>query len=271
MAQVITALQHVGVDKLLIALAVLLACLIAVRYIMKLFDRFLKKASRIDPSLHSIVRTALRCMLILLSIMFAANLAGIAITSFLALFSIIGLAISLAVQDVLTNFTGGIIILGSKPFTLGDFIETDTVTGTVEEISFLYTRLRSADGKMIFIPNKHLYTSNLTNFTSSGARRIELTVSASYENTPEQVRAAAMQAIAATGNVLADPAPEVLLEAYGDSAISYTIRAWAAPGAYGCTRYALNEALYTAFLHAGVDMTYPHLNVHLHQGDGSGT
>lgn len=261
--QTLKALQNLALDKILIGAAVLVLCLVLSRILMRLFGRFLDRAKQIDPSLHSMLKAMLRFVLYFISILFAANVLSIPISSFLALFSVVGLAISLAVQGVLNNFAGGIIILASKPFTLGDYIEADTVAGTVREIGILHTRMISPDGKMIFVPNNLLYTSKLINYTSSGARRIDLEISAAYHNTPEQVRSAALEAVASVPAILSEPAPQVLVERYDDSAICYTVRCWAHSNDYNDARYALNEAIYTSFDRSGVEMTYPHMNVHV--------
>ena len=263
MEQVLTVLKNIHFERLMIGLLVLVVCLSLSRILMRLFDRLLHKTHHIDPSLHSMLKTMLRIVLYFISIVFAANTMGIPITSFLALFSVVGLAVSLAVQGVLSNLAGGVIILASKPFTLGDFIETDAVSGTVNEIGFLHTRMIAPDGKMIFVPNSLLYNSKLINYTSSGARRIDISVSMAYDCAPEDVRRAALSAIASISGVLPEPAPQVLLENYGESAVQYTVRLWVQAQNYLDTRYALNEALYTAFRSSGLEMTYPHINVHM--------
>lgn len=263
MEQTLSALKGIALDRLLIGVAALVLCLVISRILMRFFSKFLDRAKQIDPSLHSMLKAVLRFVLYFISIVFAANVLGIPVNSFLALFSVVGLAVSLAVQGVLNNFAGGIIILASKPFSLGDYIEADTVAGTVKEIGMLHTRMMSPDGKMIFVPNNLLYTSKLINYTSSGSRRIDLSVNAAYSNSPDQVRAAALAAIRAIPEILSDPAPEVLVESYESSAIAYTVRCWVRAQDYLALRYALNEAIYNAFASAGVEMTYPHMNVHL--------
>jgi len=263
MEKFLESIKGIGLDRFLIALAVLAICLVATRYLMRMFARLLGRMQKIDPSLHSMLTAVMRVLLVFLSVMIAVNVIGIPITSFLALFSVVGIAVSLAVQNVLANLAGGVILLASKPFTLGDFVETDGIMGTVKEIGFLHTRMETFDGKMIFVPNDVLQTSKLINYSTSGTRRIDLTVSASYANTPDQVRAAVMQAIEETPGILPDPAPMVVLENYGEHAILYAIRAWAKAADFGTARYGLNERLYTAFRQNGVEMTYPHINVHM--------
>ena len=254
--------SNIPVEKILAAVLVLALCLLARRYLLMAFDRILRRMPRVAPELHSILRTVMRFLLLFLAVMIALNIIGVPISSFLAVFSVVGLALSLAVQGVLKNFAGGLIILASKPFTLGDYIETETASGTVEEISLLYTRLTTPDGRTIYVPNEVLYSSRLSNYTYSGTRRIELSMGVSYNNTPEEVRAAALEAVASLEGILADPAPAVYLDHYGDSAINYLVQVWVPASQYLALRYALNERIYDAFRRHGVEITYPHLNVH---------
>lgn len=254
--------SSIPVEKILAAVLVLALCLLARRYLLMAFDRILRRMPRVAPELHSILRTVMRFLLLFLAVMIALNTIGVPISSFLAVFSVMGLALSLAVQGVLKNFAGGLIILASKPFTLGDYIESETVAGTVEEISLLYTRLTTPDGRAVYMPNDTLYSSRMINYTYSGTRRMELSIGVSYDNTPEQVRAAALEAVASLEGILSDPAPAVHLDSYGDSAIQYLIHAWVPAADYATLRFALNERVYDAFRRHGVEITYPHLNVH---------
>lgn len=265
MEVILNALKSLDGAKILYGAIVLIVCLLISKSIMKLLNGVLKKAHAIDPSLHTMIRTTVRWLLYFISIVAAASTLGIPVTSFLTLFSVIGLAVSLAIQGVLTNLAGGVIILASKPFTLGDYIESESISGTVKDIGFLHTRLISPDGKLIFVPNNLLYTARLINYTASGARRIDLNVNASYDNSPEQVRGAVLQAIASMDAIHSEPAPQVLVENYADSAIQYTIRAWVSAQDFATARYELNEKLYGAFRQNGVEMTYPHLNVHMRE------
>lgn len=266
MNQFDNVLQKIGsnipFEKLLLAIGVLALCLLGRRYLLILFDRVLRRMTKVDPALHSMLRTIMRIALLFLSVMIAFNVLGVPISSFLAVFSIIGLAISLAVQGVLKNFAGGMIILGSKPFSLGDFIETESVSGTVEEISLLYTRLLSPDGRAIYVPNDLIYSSKLINYTSTGTRRIELKIGVSYDNTPDQVRKASLEAISAVDGILSDPAPVVFLNEYSDSSIVYILQAWAPSESFLKLRYSLSEEIYACFKRNGIEITYPHLNIH---------
>lgn len=137
------------------------------------------------------------------------------------------------------------------------------MSGTVKEIGFLQTKLLSPDGKVIYVPNSLLHSARLINYTVNGRRRVDIPISASYDNSPEQVREAIMDVLAGFPAIAKDPAPAVVVDSYGDNAINYIIRFWAENADFWPTRHGVNEALYNGFRSHGVEMTYPHINVHM--------
>lgn len=263
MNQVLNALKGLNFGQIVMAAVVLAVCLSASKIITKIAENALRKINAIDASLHTIINTSLKCVLYFISVVAAAGALGIPVSSFVALFSVVGLAVSLAVQGVLSNLAGGVIIIASKPFTLHDFIECEAVIGTVKDIGILHTKLTSPEGKDIFVPNSLLQSSKLINYSSSGFRRIELLVNVSYDIHPDSVRAAAMEAIKQLPHVMTDPAPMVMLETYGPHAITYKIWVYVPGSDFISSKYALNESIYTVFAKHGITMTRPHLNVHM--------
>ena len=254
--------QNMGWQTGLKGLATLILGLLLVRLLLHFAEKALNR-SQIPTTLHAMIRTLLRILLDLVVILSAANTIGIPVTSFVTLLGLAGLAISLAVQGMLSNLASGFIILSSRPFEVGHFIEENNVMGTVREIRMLHTRLETPDGKMVYVPNSVLSGTQIINYTETGKRRVDISVSASYGNTPEQVRQAATDALKGVEGVLTDPVPQLVLESYGDSAIQYILRVWVNGADFMCVKYELMEKLYGAFASRGVVMTYPHLNVHL--------
>ena len=155
------------------------------------------------------------------------------------------------------------MILSSHPFNIGDEIEVAGTSGVVREITLNHTKIEAVNGQVIMQPNKELSSSRIVNYTAMGRRRVVRTVTASYDAPTEVVKAACLEAVAATPNVLTEPAPSVYLTDYGSSAIEYSVRCWAETKDYWDVYYALNENLRTAFAAHGVEMTYDHLNVHV--------
>ena len=177
--------------------------------------------------------------------------------------SVLTLGITLAAEDILGNVAGGLVILSSRPFGIGDVIETAGTEGTVREITLNHTKIETYDGQIIMQPNKELSSSRIINYSTLGRRRVVRTVTASYDAPTEAVKAACLEAVAATPKVLSDPAPDVSLTTYGSSSIEYTVRCWTAVDDYWGAYHALNENLRSAFERNGVEMTYDHLNVHV--------
>lgn len=249
-------------DSILVALFTLLLCMAAGKLLMTLFRKLLAKAD-IEETVRRYTLGAIRVVLWVVTVLIVADSLGIPITSLVALLSIFSLAISLAVQSVLSNIAGGIVLMLNKPFKEGDFVETSSGIGTVQDITLNYTYLATADGQRVVVPNSTLSADRIINYTALGQRRVVVKVTASYDAPTATVRQACLNAVARIDKVLADPAPEVLLTNYGESSIEYTVRAWCLAADYADVLFPLTEYLRDAFDEAGVEMTYNHLNIHI--------
>lgn len=252
----------VSVGDVLTALVVLVVCLVAVRLVMRLVRRLLT-ASRLDGRVQKYLSSGIRLVLYLLSAIIVIGSLGVDMTSLVALLSVASLGVTLAAEDVLANVAGGLVILSARPFAIGDYIEASGTAGTVEEITLNYTKLVTPDGLLVMLPNKSLADSQMTNYTTLGRRRITWKLSASYDAPTEDVKSACRRALAATENILEDPAPAVRLSAYGDSGIEYTVFCWASVEDYWEVHFALAENLRTAFGEAGVEIPYNKLDVRI--------
>lgn len=253
---------------LLSAGVTLLVCLLAVRLLTKLARRLVGR-TRLDGRVQKYLLLALRLVLYAVAVIIVLGELHVDASSLVALLSVASLGVTLAAEDILGNAAGGLLLLGSHPFGIGDFIESDGVCGTVEEIALTRTKLVTPDGLTVLLPNKTLSASKLTNYTSLGRRRVCWKVSASYDAPTETVKAACLAALGEVEKALSDPAPSVYLTDYGSSAIEYSVCCWCAPEDYWPVYYQIGENLRTAFERAGVEMTYDHLNVHLLSGGPS--
>ena len=246
----------------------LLVCLLAVRLLTKLARRLVGR-TRLDSRVQKYLLLALRLVLYAVAVIIVLGELHVDASSLVALLSVASLGVTLAAEDILGNAAGGLLLLGSHPFGIGDFIESDGVCGTVEEIALTRTKLVTPEGLTVLLPNKTLSASKLTNYTSLGRRRVCWKVSASYDAPTETVKAACLAALGGVEKTLSDPAPSVYLTDYGSSAIEYSVYCWCASEDYWPVYYQIGENLRTAFERAGVEMTYDHLNVHLLSGGPS--
>jgi small conductance mechanosensitive channel len=229
---------------------------------MKLTRNLLSK-SKLDHRVQKYLISGIRLVLYVISALIVVDSLGIPITSLVALLSVASLGVTLAAEDILSNVAGGLVILSSRPFAIGDFIEASGVSGTVEEITLNHTKLITADGLLVMVPNKTLSSSQMTNYTALGRRRVKQVVTASYDAPTETVKAACRQALDMTDGILSDPAPAVYLSSYGESSIEYTIFCWTKTAAYWDVYFGLTEHLRDCFAQKDVEMTYDHLNVHI--------
>ncbi len=265
-----TSLGKVTLGDVLTALVLALVSWLAVRLLLKVARKLLSR-TRLEERARKYVLTALRALFYLVAAIVVIGSLGIDMTSLVALLSVASLGVTLAAEDVLANVAGGLVILSTHPFAIGDFIEVSGTSGTVEEISLNHTKLITADGLTVMLPNKSLAGSQVTDYTALGRRRIVWKVSASYDAPTDAVLEACQSAIASTQGILQEPVPAAYLTGYGASAIEYTVFCWATAEDYWPVYYALGQALRSAFAGRGVEMTYDHLNVHLLDGEKQGT
>lgn len=256
------SLANFTLNKLLSAVLLLVICLVVIKILMAVISRILEN-SKLERSLHTFVRTVIKAILLFLTVLIVAASLGIDVTSLIAVLSVFGLAVSLAVQNSLSNVAGGIQVLGSKPFVVGDFVEAGGVSGTVAEIGIFYTKIHTGDNKLIQVPNSQIANEKIINYTTEKERRVDLKFTTSYDAPMETVKKTIEEVVGSHALVQVTPAPFVRVSNYGDSAIEYTVRAWCATGDYWTVYYDLMEQVKVAFDKNGIEMTYPHVNVHM--------
>ncbi len=247
--------------KLCSALILLVLGILAIRIILKLVKKALEQ-SKLEKAAHSLITSLVSVVLYLLLGLSAASALGIDVTGIVALASVLTLALSLALQNMVSNIIGGFTILYTHPFHSGDYVEIAGQGGTVKEINMTYTMLSTPDNKNIAIPNSAVVAAQIINYSAAETRRVELLISAAYESPIPKVLDALLQ-IGDTDKVLPDPAPRAVVVRYGESSIEYSLRVWVKTDDYWDVHFDLHERAKTIFDQQGIVMTYPHLNVHL--------
>lgn len=252
----------ISIATLFEAVIVLLICIIASRILMTLLRRGLER-SKLDGVIRGFIRTGARAVLWILTVIIVAGSLGINTTSLVAVVSVAGLALSLAVQNILSNVFSGVTLLINHPFKAGDYVDIGSTSGTVKTVSIFYTVLDTVDNKRVSIPNSTVTSATVVNYSEEPRRRVDISVSASYDAATEEVRAALLEAAGLDERILPDPAPFAAIVSYGESSIDYTVRVWCATADYWDVYFALNENIRTCFARHGVEMSYPHMNVHM--------
>ena len=248
-------------NRLLPAAILLVVGLVVIHFLMKLVAKTLQK-TKLERAAHHLVLAVVKVVLYLLLILSVADALSIDMTGLVALASVLTLAISLSLQNALSNVFGGFSLLYTKPFVSGDFVEIAGQSGTVQEIDLAYTKLLTGDNKVISLPNSSVVAAQIINYTAVGTRRVDITVTASYD-APVDLVLSALHEAAQEPDVLQEPAVFAGVQNYGDSSIEYILRFWTASSTYWDARYAVNKKIKDVFDEKGIEMTYPHLNVHM--------
>lgn len=249
-------------EKIIHIVLLVLCCYICCKLLLHIVHRILSR-SPMDASIRTFIQTGLKILLTILSALIITEYLGIPTTSLVALLSVVSLALSLSIQGLLTNVFGGMTILMTRPFTVGDYIELDDLAGTVAQTGFIYTKLLTVENKTVYLPNGQVSDGRIVNYTAQSERRIEITVCASYNASLDTVKAALFEAIGACSDIKEAPKPLVRVRDYLDSSIQYIIHVWVPTERYWDAYYQLMEEIKRSFDRHAVAMDYPHMNIHM--------
>lgn len=261
-------LVSLGKDAVYLVLRILGALLILIigSKLIKVFTKRFKKSKfyeKLDAGLAGFAVSTVKIGLYILLILSLLWVLGIETASVLALFTAGGVAISLAFQGAVSNLAGGVMILLFRPFRVGDFIEAAGVSGTVKEISVLYTIVITPDNKRITVPNGALTNSVVIDYSAEKTRRVDLKVTAAYSTDIDTVTELLLEKAKEHPLVLQDPAPAALLTAQGASALEFALRVWCKNEDYWTVNGDLGVALKKAFDEKGIEIPYPQIDVHM--------
>lgn len=245
-------------------LIIFVICKIVMQFIGKLSGKLLDK-STIDKGVSGFIGSAVNIAMWCFTIILVADSLGMNTSSLVAVLGVVSLALSLAFQNIMTNVFSGITILVSKPFVAGQYVQIGGISGTVRSISLMRTTLVTPDNKIEMIPNGDICASNITNFSAESERRVDLTVSVSYDAPTQVVKDAVLEVLNEDNRVKQDAGKEpfVRLSAYNANDISYTIRVWVDSADYWGVYFDTLEALRTSFAKHKVEFSYPHTVVHI--------
>ena len=239
-----------------------IVCLISIKVIMKFVNKILKKAP-LEKALTSFLEKVIKFVLYFIVILIIADMLSIPVTSLLATFSVVGLAASLAIQDALGNLASGVMILATKPFKSGDYIEGGAVSGTVSDINFSHTLLVTPDNKQIHVPNKEIINSTIINYSEQQFRRVDIAFDIDYTADSKKVKEIMNKAIEKHPKILQDRPIFVRTTAYKDSAIQYTLRVWVNSCDYWEVYFDLLEGIKEMFDENDINIPYNKLDVHI--------
>ncbi len=223
----------------------------------------------VEPTAVMFLRKVAYVILLVVLVLAVLQLFGVPMTSMIAVLGAAGLAIGLALKDSLSNIASGVMLVSLKPFKVGDFVNINGESGTVEAVSIFQTRLRGADNQTIVLPNSLITSDSIINMTPDTMRRIALVIGIGYDDDIDAARAAAMGVMLDDARVLPEPEPSVLVYELGESSVNLGIRCHVGNADYFVTKCELTERIKKAFDRDGISIPFPQRDVHLFQQAGA--
>ncbi|MDZ5605117.1 mechanosensitive ion channel family protein [Pseudomonas sp. RP23018S] len=209
-----------------------------------------------DLALQGFIATLANIVLKILLMVSVASMIGIETTSFVAAIGAAGLAIGLALQGSLANFAGGVLILLFRPLRIGDWIEAQGVSGTVDSIQIFHTVLRTGDNKTVIVPNGSLSNGIITNYNRQPTRQVVFNVGVDYDADLQKAREVLLE-LAKDPRVLPDPTPAAVVSELGDSSITVSLRVWVKTSDYWGLMFTFNEQARDRLRAEGIDIPFP--------------
>lgn len=210
-----------------------------------------------DETLARFLSNVIRYMILILVFVTVLAQFGVQTASIIAALGAAGLAIGLALQGTLQNIAAGIMLLVLRPFRVGEYIDTGSISGSVMEIGLFATELKTPEGMFRLAPNSTLWNVPITNFSRETTRRFDLNIGIGYEDDIDRAEQIMMGIVGADSRVLAEPAPETFVAELADSAVILTLRYWTLSKDFWPTSREMIKKTKRAFDENGISIPYP--------------
>ncbi|NMD38178.1 MAG: mechanosensitive ion channel family protein [Christensenellaceae bacterium] len=233
-------------DLLQIILSIIIVALL-IKYFVGFLRKILSK-TKIDIGLQGFLLSMVKGVIYVIGALVILEALGFPITELVAIIGVLGLAISLSIQDFMTNLMSGLTILASKPYVIGDFIEvSDGASGIVERIGLLYTEFKSIDEKVLYIPNGLMSSGKIINYSRSSTRKIDMMIGVAYDTDIDLAKEIINTILNNDERVLPEPEPMVRLRAFGQISLDILVRFSVASSDYFSVLFDFNEELLRQF------------------------
>lgn len=248
------------------AINLLLAVIIIVVgfVLVKTFVKFIKNRKffqKMDINAQSFLANLISAALKIVLVFTAVIVVGVPEASVLAVISSCGLAIGLALQGGLSNIAGGVVIMICRPFHIGDYIESASVSGVVQDIGLYYTKITTADNVDVVVPNSTISNATVKNLSTEMDRRIDFDFNVAYDTDLDLARKVLLAISEKNELVYNEPAPQVFISQHGESAVTIKLRLWCATENYWTVYFDMYEDVKKAFDQFEIEIPYNHLNV----------
>ena len=250
--------------KVLMFILIIYGFLKIAKIVQKLIERGLAKSDlQLSKLLRRMVMSSVRNIIIVLGILIALSQIGIRLGPLLAGLGVVGFVIGFALQDTLSNFASGMMILIYRPFDVGDLIEAAGVSGKVNKMSLVNTTVLTLDNQTILIPNNKIWSDVVKNVTGQTMRRIDLMFGVSYSDDIPKTERVLQEILDSHDKVLAEPEPIVRLHELADSSVNFVVRPWVDTDDYWDVYWDITRSVKIRFDEEGISIPFPQRDVHI--------
>ena len=249
----------------LAGIAILVVGWIVANWASGMVRRAGERSERFDRTLTSVFVRFVRWTILAVTLVAVLGRFGVQTTSIIAVLGAAGLAIGLALQGALSNVAAGVMILGLRPFRLGDAVDIGGTLGIVEDMGLFVTKLKAFDGVVIHQPNSNIWGAEIKNFSQAELRRVDLVVGIGYGDDVRKAIEVAQGVLDADERILDEPETLIAVDSLGDSSVNLLIRGWTKAGDFFMTKLDLTRAVKEAFDEAGIAIPFPQRDLHIVQ------
>lgn len=242
------------------AIAIIIVGMIVARAVSGTVNRLMLKR-HIDATVADFLSALVRYGIIAFTLIAALGRVGVQTASVIAVLGAAGLAIGLALQGSLSNLAAGVLLVTFRPFRAGEYVDLGGTAGTVMQVQIFSTTLRSADGKIVVVPNKKVIDGNITNFSREPVRRNEFIIGVSYDADIDRVKQILTEIINSDERILKDREMTVRLNELAPSSVNFVIRVWSNSGDLQNVYWDVLERIKKALDAEGIGIPYPQMDV----------
>ncbi len=245
------------------AVIFLVVGIFVIKFIMLIIKRAFNKNKKMEKITISFFTSVIKIVLYILLLLIVSQMIGIPIAGFISLLSIVGLAISLAIQDTLANLFNGLILVSTKPFKTGEYVQIGDEEGKVLSINTMTTTLLTVDNKEVIIPNSTVAKEEIINYDRTGERRLDLKFDVAYSSDVKKVKEVILNVIKSDGRVYLDKQIVVAIDSFNDSSITFVSKCWCDSEDYWDLKYLFNELIFNEFKKNNISIPFDQLEVRL--------
>lgn len=246
-------------------IAFLVLGLIVIKIVRSIVRAATYKSRHLDQAASTFIVSIITVILYIALIIVLVSSLGLSTAGIIAAFSAVALAVALALKDSLASLANGVIIIFTKPFKKGDYVEINGTDGLVQDIRLFNTKILTYDNVEVIIPNSEILSTDMINYSAMPVRRVVINIPLPYEVNVEKAKTVLLQTSVSFENVVNVPAPSVVFE-YGESALQFSVRAWTRNEFYWDVYYGLREKLFEEIKANGLRIALNRLEVSVAAG-----